>query len=230
MKLEIKYTIIYKDNLYKIMQNNKQLKTPAGNNYSMKQEKLAKEIAKEWQSQKNKIIPSTMPLTQLMATALDIIKKDRKKIQKNLASYIPTELLCYKAQKPETLVEKQNTIWNEYLKWCENKFNISFKTSTGITPIEQKEKTISKITTAIKEYDDFALSALSCATDCTGSIVLGLALIEQFKPASDIFEACEIDVTDQAIRWGEDPVTKEKHKSMLFELNACEKWVELLKG
>lgn len=227
---EATYSIACKDGLYSILRNERPLKTPAGKAYSMPQEKLAEAIMAEWEAQGDKIIPASMPLTQLLATSLDIIGKDKEKTQKGLIAYIPTELLCYHAEKPEPLVEKQNNIWKPYLDWCEEAFGAKFKISTDLMPIEQDQKTIDKLTEIINGYDDMMLSGLSCATDCSGSIVLGLALVEQFNTAAEIFEACELDTKDQATRWGDDPETIERHKNMQFELDACEKWIGLLKG
>lgn len=229
MKIEAHYTISHEDGLYNLLRNDRQLKSPAGNAYSVPQEKLINCIKDEWEAQGDKIVPATMPLTQLLATTLDITRKDKEKTQKGLAAYIPTELLCYYAERPESLVKKQNDIWTPYLKWCMENYGVTFKTGHGLMPIEQDPSTIDKLTDIINSYDDMTLTGLSCTTDCTGSILLGLALIERFKPATDIFEAGELDTTDQVVRWGEDPVTTERHNKMRFELDACEKWIKLVK-
>lgn len=228
--IEVNYAIVKEGDLYCLHRNERQLMTPAGNPYSMPQEALAIAIRDEWDAQGDKIIPATMPLTQLMATALDLITKDKEKTQKGLAAYIPTELLCYRSEKPEKLVEKQKTIWKLYLDWCEETYGVQYKFGASVVPIAQEDKTTEKMTTAINAYDVMHLSALSSAVDCTGSLVLGLALIEGFKPAADIFEACELDINDQAERWGKDSVTTERQKNMIFDLEACERWVGLLRG
>lgn len=224
------YSIAQNGKTYTLMRNERQLMTPAGTPFSVKQENLAKAIVEEWEAQEDKIIPATMPLTQLLATALDIIGKDKAKTQKALAAYIPTELLCYRADKPETLVKKQRDMWQPYLDWCEKTFSAPFAIGLGLMPIQQSQETIDNLTAKIESYDDMMLSALSSAVDCSGSLVLGLALLEGFRPAEDIFEACELDAKDQVLRWGNDPVIEKRHEHMLFELQSCQRWINLIKA
>ena len=224
------YTLKQEDGRIGIERNGRWLMTPAGKPYALPTLPLAQEILKEWQAQGEKINPLTMPLCQLASTALDIISKDRAKITGGLLAYIGSELLCHRAEGPDDLIQKQNEVWQPYLDWCRDRYDIAFKTGSGIMPIEQSGSIAPRLEKVIDAMDDFALAGLSSATDSAGSLVLGLALAEGFRPAPDIFEAAELDALHQAIKWGQDPAAAAKQDTIRADLQACERWFGLLKG
>ncbi len=224
------YAVERHEHRWLILRNGRVFMSPAGRPYAFPQETLALAVMAEWQAQGEKIIPAQMPLTQLAATALDVVGRDRAKTIGGLSAYVGTELLCYRTEATDSLSHKQQELWQPYLDWCEDRFAVHFVIGCGVMPIAQKPETLTRLVAHIESYDDYILAGLSSATDSAGSLVLGLALAEGFGRAEAVFAACELDVTHQAIRWGEDPVTQNRHATIRRDLEACERWFDLLRA
>lgn len=221
-------TVIEEQKRYILQANGKPLLTPAGKPYRLPTAALAEAIAKEWRAQGDKIVPATMPMTQLAATALDIVASDRERIVREVLAYSSSELLCHRAEQPETLAARQEEIWQPFLGWCDRKFGAHLLTSKGIMPIPTKPDTVAAFRKALDDLDDFVLAGLSHATGVTGSLVLGLALAKHFCDAGHAFEAAELDAGFQTLKWGVDPVTEARFKAIQQDLANCERWFGLL--
>ena len=223
------YDVAAQGTVFSVQRNGRSLMTPAGAALALPTQALAEAIADEWRAQGDKIVPATMPMTQLAATALDIVRKDREKIVVGLLNYVGSELLCHRVETPASLCAKQAEIWQPYLDWCEQAFSVCFALGCGVMPITQKPETVAVLRKVIESYDDLHLAGLSSAVDSAGSLILGLALAQGTRAATDIFTACELDAAHQAITWGDDPVTQARHTALRQDLAACEKWFGLLK-
>jgi len=213
---------------FAVQRNGRYLMTPAGTPFLMPFEKMAQEIAAEWRAQGEKIIPDTMPMTQLFATAVDIVGKDRAKTLGGLLAYTGSELLCHRAEGPESLTTKQHEQWQPLLDWCGERYGVCFAVGCGVMPIAQKAELQDVLRAVLEALDDYRLAGLSSAVDSSGSLVLGLALLEGTHAPEEILRLSELDVTHQAIMWGDDPVTKARQDAVLRELTACAKWFSLL--
>jgi chaperone required for assembly of F1-ATPase len=223
------YDLVHEEDLYGITRNARALMTPKGHPYAFVREDLARAVLKEWRAQGERINASTMPLTQLAATTLDIVAQDRGKVVDGLLAFTRSELLCHRAGSPQGLAEKQNEIWQPALDWCAGRYGVSFALTEGVMPSPQSDETVAALRTEINSFDDFRLTGLRQAADTSGSLVLGLALAEGHMGAHEVFEVSELDVLHQSITWGDDPVTQGRHKSVLFDLEACEIWFSLLR-
>jgi chaperone required for assembly of F1-ATPase len=221
--------VAHKQDHYILYANAKPMLTPAERPYRLPTAALAEAMADEWRAEGEKIVPATMPLTQLAATALDIVANDRPRIEREILGYATSELLCHRIDQPETLVARQEEVWQPLLAWCERRFGAPLQAGVGIMPISQTPEAVTALQEAIKTYDDFALTGLSHATDVTGSLVCSLALAERERDAVALFEAAELDTSFQALKWGVDPVTEARFDSIRRDLENCERWFELLK-
>lgn len=222
------YEVVGENIGFAIHRNGRYLMTPAGNAYRVPAQPLADAVAQEWRDQGEKINPTKMPFTQLVATTLDLIGKDRSKTTTGLLAYIGSELLCHQVETPSSLVQKQKTLWHPFLAWCEERYDIRFTTGSGVMPITQSPEVSHRLGLVLESMDAFKLAGLSSATDAAGSLVLGLALTEGFGTADSVFEAAELDFAHQAITWGDDPVTLARQDSVKVELASCEAWFKLL--
>ncbi|MDX9689916.1 MAG: ATP12 family protein [Alphaproteobacteria bacterium] len=223
------YELTEVEGFFCLLRDGRYLMTPAGSPYRHPNKDLMDAILHEWQAQGDTICPNTMPMTQLFATACDIVGKDRQKTANGLLAYVATDLLCHWVKSPDKLALIQSEHWQPYLDWCKAAFGVTFHVCHGIIPADQDNETREAMLEAIEKLDNFALAGLSSAVDCSGSLVLGLALTYGKSCAKDIFQACELDVLDQSERWGSDPVTEARNAAILKELEACEKWFEVIK-
>ena len=110
---------------------------------------LAEAIAAEWQAQGDEIVPSTMPLTQLAATALDRVDVRREEVINELAAYGSTELLCYRAEHPAELARREHEAWQPLLDWLALRFDASLAVTSGIVHKPQNPTALAALRTAI---------------------------------------------------------------------------------
>jgi len=222
------YDVVASPKGFALHRNGQVFKTPADADFILPTLPLAEAIASEWRAQTEKINPASMPLTQLAATAIDIVSKDRKKITAELLNYIGSELLCHRAEDPSTLAAQQDKMWQPLLGWCAKRFDASLQNGVGIMPIVQSPEATTALRRAIGAYDDFRLAGLSHAVDVCGSLVLGLALTEKHLSSEAVFETSELDATFQIQKWGEDTASAKRRDSVRQDLSLCEKWFNLL--
>lgn len=224
------YNIEQENNIYRVLRNEEGLKTPKGNTYDLPNSDLANAVAQEWSTQGDKIVPAIMPLTQLAATALDVMPEMRAKVVKGLVAYTRSELLCHRAEYPQELVTRQKNEWQPLLDWCNKRFSLDLVPIKGVVPMELPDEMKNSLQKHIEDFDNFWLTGLQQAADVVGSLVIGLAIMEEKVTASQALELSELDIIHQQIAWGEDPVTEARHKGILFDLKAVEKWFGFLRA
>ena len=165
---------------------------------------LAEAIASEWRIQGEVIRPSEMPMMSLASTVIDRLVPQRIDVINSIVAYAQTDLLCYRAPEPNELIRRQCDIWDPLLYWAKINLNADFSVTTGIMPLEQSKHVEIAIRAAVGCYDAFTLIALHELTTISGSIVIGLAIIEGGIEIDDGIAAAQLDTIYQIERWGED--------------------------
>ena len=165
---------------------------------------LADAIADEWGNQEINIIPSTMPLMTLTATAIDRVRPRPDDTIDEILNFLQTDLLCYRAEEPEALVLEQDQLWNPLLDWCEGLIGSAFNVTSGIMPVMQAPKLISSAQKILKSYNEFELLGLHQFTSIAGSAVIGLSLLEHQIELEAAWQAAFVDDYFQINNWGED--------------------------
>jgi chaperone required for assembly of F1-ATPase len=145
-----------------------------------------------------------MPHLRLAATALDRVAEAREATIDRMAAYGETELLCYRAERPADLVERQHAAWQPLLDWAALRFDASLAVCAGVMPQPQAPAALAALRAAITGYDDLMLAALAFAVQTSGSLVIGLALAEGRLDADQAFALAELDESYQIEQWGED--------------------------
>ena len=82
------------------------VKTPAGNALAAPSRALGEAIAAEWDAQGERIDPATMPLTRLANTIIDGVAPQPAPVADEIAKYLGSDLVCYRADTPEGLVRR----------------------------------------------------------------------------------------------------------------------------
>ena len=94
------------------------LKTTAKRDLHLPTRSLAQAIAYEWNVQQDHVIPSTMPVTQLVFTGIDNFGDEIDIIRDETAKYGETDLLCYRVSEPKALGTLQDEGWQPLLDWA----------------------------------------------------------------------------------------------------------------
>ena len=189
---------------YFIKLDDKILKTPANKQMMLPTEALAKKVASEWDEQVEEIDPSTMPFTKSANAALDKVSEQFEEVSSLLGEYGDTDLLYYRADSPPELQKRQKTGWDPIVKWAENTFKVQINCGTGIIYIPQNEKLFLETCKKINNLSIFELTAFYDMVSITGSLILGLAIINGRLSAEEAYQLCMVDEHWQLEQWGED--------------------------
>ena len=182
----------------------KPVRTPGRRALVLPTDALAEAVADEWRAVGETINPRTMPLTGLANAAIDPIAADQASFAAGLARYAESDLLCYRADGPPLLVERQAAAWDPLLDWAAHRYDVRFEITSGVMHVAQPPQTIARLGAAMATFDTFALAGLSPLVTLTGSLVIALALIERHIDADAAWAAAGIDEDWSVEMWGED--------------------------
>jgi chaperone required for assembly of F1-ATPase len=180
-------------------------RTPARNLLMLKDRVLAEALAAEWQAQDTHIDPAAMPLTRLVNVALDRMADAMEPTREEIAAYAGNDMLLYRAETPDKLVERQARVWNPVLDWASERLGASLRTGTGIIHVPQDAAALEAIAAHLEgETDPPRLVALHVVTTLTGSAILALALSHGALDANGAWDAAHLDEDFQIELWGQD--------------------------
>lgn len=180
------------------------LKTPARDTLVVPTRALGEAIAAEWRGCGEEIDPRSMPLTGLANAAIDRVAPDPEKFAAELARYAEADLFCYRAERPQSLADRQAEIWDPLLAWARRRFDVDFELTSGIIHRSQPEATVKRLAAALAALDPFRLAAMSPLVTISGSLVAALALAEEAFPADVLWDAVSLDERWQLEKWGSD--------------------------
>ena len=170
---------------------------------------LAHGVAEEWRAQEKMVDPRTMPLTRAVNATLDKVVPQRAEVAANLVEYGVTDLLCYRAPVDGTLFERQDREWQPMLDWAEERFGARLAVTRGVIPVPQPPEAVLPLRARVESMSEWELTALSEFVSLSGSLVLGLAAMEDHPPEA-IWTLSRIDEDWQAEQWGVDEEEAER--------------------
>ena len=180
------------------------IRTPAKSAVTVPTRALAQALALEWDAQDKIVDPNSMPLTRLANSVIDKVLPQKAAVADMIAEYGGSDFLCYRAQQPQGLVDRQVATWTPFLEWIEAEEQITLNLQAGIMPVEQSDLAHAKIHALTHELDGFALTAFHELVTISGSWVLGLAVLRGAFDPDVAWKAARVDESWQAEQWGED--------------------------
>jgi ATP synthase mitochondrial F1 complex assembly factor 2 len=201
---------------YEINLDNRKLRTPGRNVFSVNNDMLANMIAFEWHSQSSTIKPNTMHLTSLLNTCIDNpTKATIDKIIENINDYLQTDTLLYfDSSNIKKLDELQETKWRPLVDWFNKRFNdINLTIQRDITLLNEKlndeihqnqllnaKLTNHKYSNSFDKYlrtcfDFNSLVAFNYMCECLKSVIIPVALLE--RHISSVEEAVSLACLEQ---------------------------------
>ena len=206
----------------------KPLRTPAREPLTVPSQALAAAIAAEWNGVEDKLDPRAMPLTGLANAVIDRIAPDRQAFAAGLAKYAEGDLACYRAEGPQALVERQAEPWDALLAWARRRFDVDFRTTSGLLHVEQPAATVERLAHAVSTLDPFRLAGLSSLVTTGGSLVAGLAVLEGGLTAEEAWKAVSVDDRWQLEQWGSDAEAEAALENRRRDFMAAARFLELL--
>ncbi|KAA0970854.1 ATPase [Aureimonas fodinaquatilis] len=205
--------VIAEPGRFNILLDERPVRTPARNVLHVTNARVAEKIVQEWNAQEERINPQTMPLTRLANTVIDGVMANPEPVKQDLANYIETDLLFYRAEGPERLIEKQKSGWDPVVKWASDRVGNEFRSTAGVMHISQSDEALAGFWQIADRLDDpFVIAALHQLVTITGSAILGFAVLEGRLSAEAAFELSQIDEDWNIELWGEDEEAADRRR------------------
>ena len=182
----------------------KPVRTPARAPLILPNAALAEAVAGEWNAQGDKVEPRSMALTGLANAAIDRVAPDKDAFARKLAAFGETDLLCYRAEGPAALAERQAALWDPILAWARRRFDVDFEVAAGVIHKPQPKATVERLAHAVLARSAFELAALAPLVTISGSLLIALALAEGAIDPDAAWAAAALDEHWQAEHWGDD--------------------------
>ncbi|MBY5974246.1 hypothetical protein KUV28_17960 [Ferrimonas balearica] len=189
---------------YTVQLDKRPVKTPAKAALVVPTEALAQALAAEWDAQEEVVDPATMPMTRTANSAIDKVAVQRAEVAEMLAAYGDSDLLCYRADSPAELVDRQAAHWDPMLDWAEAELGARLSPRTGIIHAPQDPAALEVLRERVHTLDPFELAAFHDLVALTGSLVLGFAAFLTTRSADEIWEVSRLDERWQEAQWGID--------------------------
>lgn len=214
-----------------VMLDGKPVRVPGGATLLLPNAALAVAVVSEWQAAGGEVggemSYADLPLTRLAGTAQERVAPALEPVVLELARYAETDLLCYRAEHPASLVRRQEELWQPWLDWAERAHHAPLKVTFGIIHVSQPPGSLAALAQALAVHDAYRLAALSILVPSFGSLVLGLAVAAGELPALSAHELATLDERHQATHWGWDEEAETRMARVAEDVAAAGRFLDL---
>ncbi len=222
--------IVEKDGGWGVELDGKPLRTPAREVLVVPNADLAEAIVEEWSSVEGEIDPRAMPLTGLANAAIDRVAPHKETFANDLAKYAEADLACYRAEGPQPLIDRQAKQWDALLGWGQRRYDVDFRTTSGVLHVDQPAATVERLTHAISTLDAFRLAGLSPLVTIGGSLLAALGVLEGAFQPEQAWDAVSVDDRWQLEQWGSDAEAEAALANRRRDFLASARFLELLEA
>jgi chaperone required for assembly of F1-ATPase len=206
------------------------IKTPTKAMLKLPTLALAEAVAAEWAGQGDKMDPASMLFTRLANTAIDRVRPERARIEAEVTEYAGSDLVCYRAEAPETLVQRHAEHWDPVVDWALTVLDAPFAVTVGLIHTPQPEAALKAHAAAIATLNDFELAAFYTVMTLTGSALIATMLARGAMTPETAWAAAHVDEDYQIELWGADEEAGERRAARRAEFEACCHFMALARG
>jgi len=197
-------SVTEQDGGFAVLLDGRGLKTPAKAALILPTPQMAEAVAAEWAAQEGEIDPGSMPFTRSANAAIDKVRPQQAEVADMLADYGDSDLLCYRADAPQHLVDRQAEHWDPALEWAEAALGVRLEPRVGIMHQPQEPQGQARLRAQVHALDPFQLAAFHDLVSLTGSLILGFAAAQNWRDADAIWQMSRLDELWQEEQWGQD--------------------------
>jgi len=208
------------DGGFPVLLDGRSIRTPARRVLAAPGHALAQAIATEWNAQGPTIDPGRMPLTRLANAIIDAVADRPEPVRDEIAKYLDTDLLCYRASTPASLVARQSDAWDPLLAWARDELGARFVQVEGVMYAPQPEHAVAAARARIPS-EIWRLGAVSSIATLTGSALLALALAHDAIAADTAWDAAHVDEDFEMAQWGQDELALQRRAFRREEFDAA---------
>lgn len=198
-------TVEPREGRYTLMLDGKPAMTPKRRRLEHASAQVMDCVAAEWRAQGERIDPAAMPATQLLNVALDAVAEAMGPVADDIVKYSGSDLVCYRAESPETLVAAERAAWDPPLAFARERLGARFTLAGGVVFRAQPEEAVAAVARRVAAIDDpLTLAALHAMTTLMGSAILALAVIDGALSPEAAWSAAHVGEDHQMRLWGAD--------------------------
>jgi chaperone required for assembly of F1-ATPase len=216
---------------WQVALDGKPLRLPGGAPLVLPSLALAEAIADEWQRaggrKGGEMSFADTPLTRMAGTAQERVAPQAEAVALELARYGESDLLCYRAEEPDALVQRQAEQWQPWLDWAAQRYGARLLVTAGVMHQAQPPQALAALAAAVAAQSPPALTALGIIVPATGSLVLGLAVADGALDAPGATRAAQLDELYQAELWGVEWESQERREKMAAEIALAARFLAL---
>jgi chaperone required for assembly of F1-ATPase len=213
-------------NGFAITLDDKPVRTPAGRPLVAPTRDIAEAMAAEWAAQNENIDPLTMPLTRF-ANSVDAMADRVGAVADDIAKYLGTDLLFYRAGYPEALVAREAAHWDPVVYWAAETLGAHFILAEGIVHVRQPDAAIAAARAVLPD-DAWSVAALHVVTTLTGSALLAIALLRGALDQDQVWAAAHVDEDWNIEKWGVDEEVAARRAARLVDFQAAARLLRAL--
>ncbi len=207
------------DGGFAVTLDGKPIRTPSGRIVTVPVRNIADRMAAEWEAQRDIIDPLSMPLTRFANSVVEAVVDRAELVRDDVAKYLQSDLLFYRAGHPEALVAREAAHWDPVLFWAADEFGAHFILAEGIVHVRQPEQAVEAARAALPS-DPWSIAALHVVTTLTGSALLALALFHRVRDPNSVWAAAHVDEDWNADTWGVDEEVAARRAARLIDFRA----------
>src|SRR6266446_5377254 len=207
------------DGGFAVTLDGKPIRTPSGRHVVAPNRAIAEAIAAEWNAQAETIDPLAMPLTRFANSVAEVSERVDA-VADDVAKYLGTDLLFYRAGHPEALVAREAAHWDPVLSWAADALGAHFILAEGIVHVRQPDSAIA-VARAALPTDPWSIAALHVVTILTGSALLALALMRGVIDQDQAWAAAHVDEDWNIEQWGVDEEIAARRAARLVDFRAA---------
>jgi chaperone required for assembly of F1-ATPase len=190
---------------------------------------LADLIAAEWEAQAEVIDLPSMHATRRAFTAIDQVPPVREAVADEIARYAGSDVICYLAETPAGLVERQRRQWTPLLDWAAADLGLTLEQTAGIIHKPQTPQSLERAAALAMEADDMTLTALAEVCALFGSAVLAFALARGRLDAQAALDLSRLDEIFQIEAWGMDEEAAQRVAAHQLQAAGLQAWFDALR-
>lgn len=214
---------------FAVLLDGRPARTPARKILAAPTRRLAEAITAEWEAQQEVIDPVRMPLTRLANAIIDGMLERPEPVAAEIAKYLGSDLVCYRAPSPRELMQRQERHWNPLLDWAREELGARFVLAEGMVHVAQPEGALAAARKAIPD-DPWRLGAIHSITTLTGSALIALALAHGRLSAEEAWAAAHVDEDWNMEKWGRDELAMQRRGFQFADFEAAVRLLQALEG
>lgn len=207
---------------FAVQLDGKSVRTPGKALLTLPTEPAAMLVAAEFAAQQEVINPITMPVLRLVNSAIDGVAADMQAVADDVTRFSASDLVCYRADGPQALVNRQAQAWDPVLDWAHATLGARFLLAEGVMHVEQPQASVEAVAAWLRQrHEPFRLAAIHVMTTLSGSALLALAAEAGAIEPDEVWRAAHIDEDWTIEHWGEDEEASARRQSRRRDFDAA---------